>query len=196
MQLIARPYTVSDATALAANTAARHSQNTDEALDQGGTYEVTATECYNASQAMHTQGTDTTLGTMTAGIAMDGFNITGAGIICGGIDVIDVSEDTALTAEQCCGSFVLVSAACTVTLPAVSGVAEGGHTTIYSTGANLVKVDLNSVDRFVLDGAALSDDHMLDSESAAGNYITAVKDSAAGWTVVGRSGAFTDGGTS
>jgi len=146
--------------------------------------------------ARHTQGTDTTLGTMTGNIVMGGHNLTGAGIISGGLDVIDVSENTELTAAQCLGSVCFVSGAYTVTLPAVSTVNEGGHVTIYSTGANLVKLDLDSSDRFVLDGTALADDHMLDSEGAAGDYVTVVKDSDAGWTVVGRSGAWSDGGTS
>jgi len=166
-----------NAAAVALNTTHRGSDGSDHSLS-------------------HTQGTDTTLGTMTGNIAMDGHSLTGAGIISGGLDVVDVSENTALTAAQCLGQLILVSAACTVTLPAVSTVAEGGHVTVYSTGANLVKIDLNSSDRFILDGTALTDDHMLDSESAAGDYVTVIKDSAVGWTVVGRSGTWTDGGTS
>lgn len=116
------------------------------------------------------------------------------GIIQGGLDVIAISGNTALTAAQCRGSLCLVSAACTVTLPAVSGVIEGGHVTIYSTGANKVIIELDGSDRFVLDGVALTDGNVLDSESGAGDYITLIKDSTAGWTVIGRSGAWSDGG--
>jgi len=173
-----------------------HAQNTDTRLDLGEPNEVSAEQAHNAFDAMHTQGTDTTLGTVTANIAMGGYNLTGAGIISGGLDVIDIGENTALTAAQCLSTLCLVSGAYTVTLPAVSGVAEGANVTVYSTGANLIKVDLNDVDRFVLDGTALTDAHMLDSASAAGDYVTVVKGSAVGWVVIGRSGTWTDGGTS
>ena len=132
----------------------------------------------------------------TTPAAISGTTGTFNGILQGGLDVITASANTTLTADQCRGSLVLVSTTCTITLPAVSGVIEGGHLTIYSTGTNLIKLDLDSVDRFILDGTALVDDHMLDSESGAGDYVTVVKDSAAGWTVIGRSGAWTDGDTS
>lgn len=123
-------------------------------------------------------------------------SLTVNGILQAGLDVISASTSTSLTAAQCRGSVVFVSAAATITLPAVSGVVEGGNVTIYSTGANLVKVDLNDSDRFILDGTALTDAHMLDSASGAGDYVTVIKDSSAGWTVIGRSGTWTDGGTS
>jgi len=173
-----------------------HAQNTDTRLDLGEPNEVSAEQAHNAFDAMHTQGTDTTRGTVTANIAMGGYNLTGAGVMSGGLDVIDVGEDTTLTAAQCLGTLCMVSGAYTVTLPAVSTVAEGANVTIYSLTAATIKVDLNDSDRFILDGTALTDAHMLDSESAAGDYVTVVKDSAVGWTVIGRSGTWTDGGTS
>jgi len=167
----------SNVTAIGLNTTHRGSDGSDHSLS-------------------HTQGTDTTLGTLTANIAMGGYEITGAGPIAGGVNVISIGEGTVLSAEQCLGSLCLVTGAYTVTLPAVSTVAEGANVTIYSTGANLIKVDLNSVDRFILDGASIGDDHMMDSASAAGDYVTVIKDSVSGWTVIGRSGTWTDGGTS
>ena len=118
------------------------------------------------------------------------------GILQGGLDIISTADHLSLTANQCRGSLVLVTAAKTVTLPAVSGVIEGGHVTIYSTGGNTIKVDLSDNDRIILDGTALTDAHMIDSEGNAGDHVTVIKDSAAGWTVVGRSGTWTDGGTS
>ena len=117
------------------------------------------------------------------------------GILQGGLDVISTGDHLSLTAAQCRGSLVLVTAAKTITLPAVAGVVEGGHVTVYSTGTNTIKVDINSADRFILDGTALSDNCMLDSEGGAGDYVTVVKDSAAGWIVIGRSGVWSDGGT-
>ena len=116
------------------------------------------------------------------------------GILQGGLDVIAIGANTTLTVAQCRGSLCLVSGAYTVTLPAVSGVIEGGHITIFSTGANKVIVELDDSDRFILDGTALTDGNVLDSESAAGDYVTVIKDSAVGWTVIGRSGIWADGG--
>ena len=55
MQVIARPYTVSDAAAVAANTAARHTQNSDTYLDEGETNEVTAANAKDAVDKKHTK---------------------------------------------------------------------------------------------------------------------------------------------
>ena len=116
------------------------------------------------------------------------------GILQGGLDIIDTAANLTLTSAQCRGSVVFVSAAATITLPAVSSVVEGGNVTVYSTGANAVHVDPNASDRIVLDGTALSDGHKLTSASAAGDFITVVKDGAAGLKTIGRSGTWTDGG--
>jgi len=194
MQLIARPYTVADAAAVVLNTAARHTQGTDQKLDDGGDNEVTAADVKDAVDKKHAQGTDTALGTLTANLAMGGFEITGAGPIAGGVNVINVGETTTLSVEQCLGSLCLVTGAYTVVLPAVSTVAEGANVTVYSTGTNVIKVHPGLGDRFILDGVSLDDDHMLDSPGAAGDYVTVIKDSAAGWIVIGRSGVFIDGG--
>jgi len=178
--------------ALNAEQTAAIALNTAHTAGDGSDHADVATN----SAARHTQGTDTTLGTMTANVNMGGYEIQSAGPIAGGLNIITVGEDTGLTVEQCLSSLCLVSGAYTVTLPAVSTVAEGANVTIYSTGANLIKVDLNSVDRFILDGASIGDDHMMDSASGAGDYVTVIKDSVSGWIVIGRSGTWTDGGTS
>jgi len=173
-----------------------HVQNSDTYLDEGETNEVTAADAADAVTKKHAIGGDTTLGTMTANLAMGGFEITGAGPIAGGLNVIAIGENTALSVEECLSSLCLVSGAYTVTLRAVSEVAEGANVTVFSTGTNTIKVDLHDDDRFVLDGTALTVAHMLDSAGAAGDYVTVVKDSAAGWTVIGRSGTWIDGDTS
>ena len=117
-----------------------------------------------------------------------------SGILSGGLDIIDTASDLALTALQCCGSVIFVSAAATITLAAVSGINEGCNVTIYSTGANAIHVDPADADRIVLDGTALGDGNKLTSASAAGDYITVIKDGAVGWKTIGRSGVWTDGG--
>ena len=99
-----------------------------------------------------------------------------------------ITSASTLSSEQIQGGFIMVSAAITVTLPAV---VIGAVVTIYSTGANQVRVDPDNVDRMILDGSAKADGKYLQSASAAGDYITVIGDSADGWTVIGRSGTWT-----
>jgi len=127
--------------------------------------------------------------------AIAGTTGTFSGIVQGAINIIDIGENTDLTAAQCLGSLVRITGAYTVTLPPASTVAEGGHVTFYCTSANVGKVDLYEYDRFVLDGTVLDVDHMLNSPGAAGDYITVVREPV-GWTVIGRYGVWVDGGTS
>ena len=144
----------------------------------------------------------TTPGNVTAKMAAPGAiggttpNTGAFTILQGGLDVITVGTDTNLSVAQCRGSFVLVTGNHQVGLPAVSGVVEGGSVTIYATTAVVFYVDPNGSDRIILDGTALTVGHELDSAGAAGDHVTLVKDGADGWTVVGRSGAFADGGSS
>ena len=144
----------------------------------------------------------TTPGNVTAKMAAPGAiggttpNTGAFTVLQGGLDVITAGGHTELSADQCRGSLVLVTGNYQITLPAVSGVVEGGHVTIYSTTAVVVYVDPNASDRIILDGTALTDGYELDSPGGAGNFVTLVKDSSAGWTVVGKSGVWADGGVS
>lgn len=192
MQIIAKPYT--DAADVASNTAARHTQGTDQGLDTGGDNAVTAANAKDAVDKKHSQGTDTTLGTMAGNIAMGGYGITGAGTIAGGIQVVANSGNIALTVEQCRCCIVFQADAGTITIPAVSTLVEGANVTVVCEAAAAVHIDVDDSDRIVLDGTALADGNKISSASEAGNQITVVKDSASGLTTCGRSGAWTDGG--
>lgn len=99
----------------------------------------------------------------------------------------------ALSDKEVSGSIIYVSAAVTITLPAVSSCGIGSSVVIYSTGANTVTVDVDAGDRIVLDGTALDDGDTIDSAGAAGDFICLVADSADGWRTLGRSGTWTDG---
>ena len=54
----------------------KHTQNTDQYLDEGGTNQVAVTDAKDAVDKKHTQGSDTTLGTMTADVNMDSHKLT------------------------------------------------------------------------------------------------------------------------
>ena len=101
------------------------------------------------------------------------------------------STATTLTDDEMNG-VVLVSAAVTTTLPAV----ELGQTVcFFSSGANTIVVDSNASDRIILDGTALDDGDTIENTSAAaGDFICIFGDSTAGWTTLGYSGTWADGG--
>ena len=105
--------------------------------------------------------------------------------------VINLSENTVLTAAQCVNSTIYLTGNITVTLPAV---AIGLDTTIYSTDATVKHLDTNASDRLRLSGVALDDGDKATSPGAAGDAIHVQGDSAAGWTELGMVGGWVDGG--
>lgn len=107
------------------------------------------------------------------------------------IPPITISASGTLTAAQCKGQVALVTAAATPKLPPV---AAGSSLLVYSTGANIISVDPDDADRIRLDGAALTDGHKITSPGAAGDFVMLYADGTDGWTVIGRSGTWTDGG--
>ena len=116
--------------------------------------------------------------------------------LLGEVNVIPLAANTVLTAAQCKGSAIIVTGAYTITLPIVTGFngSIGGSVLIYSAGANTIHVDANAADRIVLDGVALDDGDKITSPGTAGAYVYLVNDTADGWRVIGRFGAWTDGG--
>ena len=88
------------------------------------------------------------------------------------------------------GYLTIVTAAATVTLPAV---AVGMSGCVFSTGANAVSIDVNASDHWVLNGAALSDGDKITSASGAGNFACFVAGAANTWYTLGLSGTWTDG---
>jgi len=183
----------SDHADVASNSTARHTQGTDQKLDEGGGNEVSVANVADAVSKKHSQNTDTQLGTIAANINMNGYEIQGAGVIEGGVTIITNTGDVSLNVGQCKTSVVFQTNTGTITLPAVSGVIEGANVTVYSQAAAAVHIDVDDNDRITLDGTALTVGHKISSASAAGDQITLVKDSADGWTTIGRSGTWTDG---
>jgi len=176
------------------NSTVRHTQGTDQGLDTGGENEVAVANVKDAVTKKHAQNTDTQLGTIAANINLGGNAITAGGPIAGGFNIKTISEDTVLSAEECLGYIIFVTGAYKVTIPAVSALTTGANIIIYASAAQIVTVAPNASDRIVLNGASLGDNHLVTSSGTAGDFVALIKDSAAGLTIIGRSGVWSDGG--
>lgn len=117
-------------------------------------------------------------------------NLVTTGTVQADVTVTNKAGDATLVASEMNG-MVFVTATATITLPAVT---IGTTVCVYSTTAAAVHVDANASDRIRLNGTALDDGDKVSSASAAGDFICLIGDSADGWTTLGRSGTWTDGG--
>lgn len=105
--------------------------------------------------------------------------------------IISTGDDLTLIEEYCYGgTIILVTAAKTVTLPAVKA---GMDLTVISTGTNEVNVDPNASDKIRLYGAQLDNGDKLTSASGAGDAVRLVAEDADGWCHFPISGTWTDG---
>jgi len=98
-------------------------------------------------------------------------------------------------------NYLEVSAAGTVILPPVPNIAQtspgslvGAVITIYSTTAAVISIDPNAADRIVLYGVAQADGEQITCDAVAGNSVTLICDSVAGWRVLGTTGVWINGG--
>jgi hypothetical protein len=111
------------------------------------------------------------------------------GIVQGHYNVTNKATGATLSDSEMDG-WVFVTAAATITLPAVE---IGQWVCVHSTTAALVSVNPNDNDRIRHSGTADSDGHQIDSNSAAGDKICLVGDSADGWTTYNPEGPWTAG---
>jgi hypothetical protein len=101
---------------------------------------------------------------------------------------VGFSTKIMVSVVQCKGSFLRISEANTVLLPAI---AVGYSLIVDSIGANAVIVDPNDDDRIILDGVAGGNGKKITSASGAGDFVSFIGDSADGWTILGKSGSWT-----
>lgn len=94
------------------------------------------------------------------------------------ISISEVSTATTLTAAQCHGGVIFVTAAVTVTLPAVE---DGASVTIIADGANAVTVAPNAADGIKIDGSWKSDGTSIASDGTDGAMVTLIYRSSQGW---------------
>lgn len=104
---------------------------------------------------------------------------------------ITITGDTTLTAKQCKGQIVLVTATATITL---SPIVVGSMVTLISTTDAIVHVKADASDRIILSGNAMDDGDKATSPGNAGDQITMWGDSLDGWTEIGMIGGWIDGG--
>jgi len=107
-----------------------------------------------------------------------------------GRKIISSADDITLKETDCYYSLIFVTAAKTVTLPAVK---PGMDIIVMSTGANAVNVDPNASDKIRLYGAQLDDGDKLTSAGAAGDAVRLISEDADGWCHFPISGTWTDG---
>jgi hypothetical protein len=119
-------------------------------------------------------------------VDIDGGTIDGATM---GINTATYAANQTLTATQCRGYVIYVTAAATITLPAV---AEGMSVTILTIGDVEVSVDPNASDLIYLDGVALDDGDKITNTSTAGDIAVLTYYGADGWYAA--TNAWTDGG--
>lgn len=119
------------------------------------------------------------------------FGLTKSLVMSSGRKVISLAASTTLKENQMYNSLIIVTAAATITLPPV---APGMDIIVVSEGANAVSVDPDDADLIRLTGAQLDDGDKLTSNSAAGDAVQLITESAAGFTAFIIEGAWTDGG--
>ena len=119
-------------------------------------------------------------------------NFVTTGTISGKIPMITKSDNYTLgtdNAQEAYGYMVWMSGANkTLTLPAV---AAGMSVCLYSTDAEIKRVDPNSSDGLRMGAARDTDGDAIASTAAIGAFVCLVADSADGWTVLGKSGTWT-----
>jgi len=112
-------------------------------------------------------------------------------IVRPGRRVISTAADLTLKESDCYGgTVVLVTAAKTITLPAVK---PGMDVTVLGTGANAINVDPDDDDKIRLSGAQLDDGDKLTSGGAAGDSVRLYTESADGWIAETIKGTWSDG---
>jgi hypothetical protein len=121
-------------------------------------------------------------------IALIGGNVDIVGNLTALIEPIAKSGTDTLTAAQCKGQVVYMSAAGTLTLPAV---VVGSSVLVFVTTASVVSVDPDAADRIILDGVAGGDGKKITSDGTVGALVQLHGDSANGWTVLGKAKTWT-----
>jgi hypothetical protein len=112
-----------------------------------------------------------------------------SGNLTAGVYTATYAANQTLTATECFGYIIYVTAACTITLPAI---ASGMSVTIITIGDIAVSVDPNASDKIVLDGNALDDGDKITNASTAGDVAVLTYYSADGWYA--STNNWTDGG--
>jgi len=128
-------------------------------------------------------------------------NLVTTGTITGRVPMITIGSERSLTAAECHGGFVMITAAGTYSLPAAATAGYGSTVCIYVRDASeTVVIEVDDSDKINLNGTALDAGDTIDSAGNAGDFICLISTTDAdgsgtdGWRTLGRSGTWTDGG--
>lgn len=135
-------------------------------VSAGADRTATATDTVTTINATTVAATTITFGGATVGVRPVS-KITAANYTIGTTD-----------ANELFGGVIYVTAAATITIPAV---AAGASFTVITVGAVAVSVDPNAADLIVLDGVALSDGDKITNLSTAGDIAVFTYYDATGW---------------
>jgi len=105
-----------------------------------------------------------------------------------GVRVITTAVDLTLLESDMYNTLILVTAAKTITLPAVK---PGMDTTIIGTGANAVVIDPANADQLRIAGVLLTAGYTITSGGAAGDSVHILTEGAAGFIVLDENGTWT-----
>lgn len=163
-----------------------------EAVGSGGPGGSGTSGSSGTSGQAGTSGSSGTSGNSGTSGSSGTSGISGSGLIANTIS----STPTSLSAGQCAGysHYVTYSGATVINLPAVSGVTDGSYFICYMKTAYTLAINPDDNDRIILNGITLADGNRIISDGSVGNFITLHKDGIDGWTMIGRSGYWIDGG--
>ncbi|WP_309381973.1 hypothetical protein [Cerasicoccus frondis] len=105
------------------------------------------------------------------------------------LNTASYSANQTLTVAECNGYVIYVTAACTITLPAI---ASGMSVTVITIGDVEVSIDPNASDLIMLDGTALDDGDKITNGSASGDIAVLTYYTGDGWHAA--TNGWTDGG--
>ena len=122
---------------------------------------------------------------------LNGYDITGAGVLVGGISTIDTSSATYnLSSADAYGKLFQMTKSDggqTVNLPACSA---GMMVTIMATQAQIITINPDDADRIIFGATTKADGATIACAAQVGAQITLYCDSVNGWTVLGYVGVW------
>jgi len=130
-------------------------------------------------------------------ISFGALNLATTGTISGRVPVYEKSSTASLTAAECRGTFIMATAAITLTLPAAATVGYGSVVCFFIRDASeKLGVDVQSAEKINNAGTAGGAGKMV-SSTGAGNFVSLISTTDAdgsgtdGWIVLGTRGTWT-----
>jgi hypothetical protein len=123
-------------------------------------------------------------------VSFSALKMVTTGTIMGAINVVADADSHTVTAPESYGTFFLAGGVGTWDLPEVT--AAGQNLCIFSTTAAAITISPHANDGIMNGAARNANGHNIVSTAAIGAYVCLIADSGDGWTVLGKSGTWTD----